>query len=251
MTNERVLALDVGTVRIGMALSDPTGKIAQPLETYTRVSRNRDIAYIGDVVRNTGAALVVSGLPKLLDGTEGEQAQKTRAFVERGARIWGVPVEYWDERLSTAAARSVLLLGGVSRERRKDSIDKLAATVILQNFLDARANAAQKGEAKKQYLWDKKGSKIMEDMDREIVELVDDEGNEVNLELLLTFEHKDNVYIAFCDADEPEDSEETEVRIMRVESGETEDDDEYVDIEDEAELDEVFQVFLDIVEQEG
>ena len=145
----------------------------------------------------------------------------------------------------------MLLLGGVSRERRKDSIDKLAATVILQNFLDARANAAQKGEAKKQYLWNKKGSKIMEDMDREIVELVDDEGNEVNLELLLTFEHKDNVYIAFCDADEPEDSEETEVRIMRVESGETEDDDEYVDIEDEAELDEVFQVFLDIVEQEG
>ena len=62
MTNERVLALDVGTVRIGMALSDPTGKIAQPLETYTRVSRNRDIAYIGDVIRNTGAALLLKAV---------------------------------------------------------------------------------------------------------------------------------------------------------------------------------------------
>ena len=86
--------------------------------------------------------------------------------------------------------------------------------------------------------------------EREIIELIDDEGNEVALELLLTFEHKDNVYIAFCDADTPED-EEIEVRIMRVEAGEGEDDDEYVDIEDEKELDEVFQVFLDIVEQEG
>lgn len=91
----------------------------------------------------------------------------------------------------------------------------------------------------------------MEDMGREIIELIDDEGNEISLELLLTFEHKDRVYIAFCDADEPEDAEETEVRIMRVESGETQEDDEYVDIEDEDELDEVFQVFLDIVEQEG
>ena len=86
--------------------------------------------------------------------------------------------------------------------------------------------------------------------DREIIELVDEDGNEVNLELLLTFEHKDQVYIAFTDADLPEDSEETEVRIMRVELGEGEDDAEYVDIEDETELDEVFQVFLDIVEQE-
>ena len=143
------------------------------------------------------------------------------------------------------------------REKGYDPISQIVGYLIsgdptfITSYSDARANAAQKGEAKKQYLWNKKGSKIMEDMDREIVELVDDDGNEVNLELLLTFEHKDNVYIAFCDADEPEDSEETEVRIMRVESGETEDDDEYVDIEDEAELDEVFQVFLDIVEQEG
>lgn len=86
--------------------------------------------------------------------------------------------------------------------------------------------------------------------EREIIELIDDEGNEIELELLLTFEHKDNVYIAFCDAATPED-EDVEVRIMRVESGEEQDDDEYVDIEDEKELDEVFQVFLDIVEQEG
>ena len=91
----------------------------------------------------------------------------------------------------------------------------------------------------------------MQDLDPEIVELIDEDGNEVALELLLTFEHKDQVYIAFCDADAPQDDEETEVRIMRVEQGQTPEEDEYIDIEDEAELDEVFQVFLDIVEQEG
>ena len=138
---DRILALDVGTVRIGVALSDPTGKIAQPLQTYTRKSRNADIDYIGELIRQHDVKLVVSGLPKLLDGTEGEQAQKTRSFISRGQRVWGVEVTFWDERLSTAAARGVLIDAGVSRERRKDSIDMLAATVILQNFLDARNNA--------------------------------------------------------------------------------------------------------------
>ena len=138
---DRILALDVGTVRIGVALSDPTGKIAQPLQTYTRKSRNADIEYIGQLIRDHDVKLVVSGLPKLLDGTEGEQAQKTRAFIARGQRVWGVEVAFWDERLSTAAARGVLIDAGVSRERRKDSIDMLAATVILQNYLDARQNA--------------------------------------------------------------------------------------------------------------
>lgn len=141
MMADRILALDVGTVRIGVALSDPTGKIAQPLQTYTRKSRNADIEYIGQLIRDHDVKLVVSGLPKLLDGTEGEQAQKTRAFIARGQRVWGVEVAFWDERLSTAAARGVLIDAGVSRERRKDSIDMLAATVILQNYLDARQNA--------------------------------------------------------------------------------------------------------------
>jgi putative Holliday junction resolvase len=141
MMADRILALDVGTVRIGVALSDPTGKIAQPLQTYTRKSRNADIDYIGELIRQHDVKLVVSGLPKLLDGTEGEQAQKTRSFISRGQRVWGVEVTFWDERLSTAAARGVLIDAGVSRERRKDSIDMLAATVILQNFLDARNNA--------------------------------------------------------------------------------------------------------------
>ena len=141
MMADRILALDVGTVRIGVALSDPAGKIAQPLQTYTRKSRNADIEYIGQLIRDHDVKLVVSGLPKLLDGTEGEQAQKTRAFITRGQRAWGVEVTFWDERLSTAAARGVLIDAGVSRERRKDSIDMLAATVILQNFLDARNNA--------------------------------------------------------------------------------------------------------------
>jgi putative Holliday junction resolvase len=143
MTTERILALDVGDVRIGMALSDPTGTIAQPLETYTRVSRNADLAYIGNVIREKGVQLVVSGLPRLLDGTEGEQAAKTRAFIARGQRAWGVEVVFWDERLSTSAARGVLLDAGVSRKDTKAHIDKLAATVILQNYLDARANGAQ------------------------------------------------------------------------------------------------------------
>lgn len=147
MTSERILALDVGTVRIGVAVSDPTGKIAQPLETYTRVSRNADIAYIGELLRKTGATLLVSGLPRLLDGSEGEQAQKTRAFIARGERVWNVPIAFWDERLSTAAARGVLLEGGVGRAKRKESIDKLAATVILQNFLDARENASLRENA--------------------------------------------------------------------------------------------------------
>ncbi|MBR3195617.1 MAG: Holliday junction resolvase RuvX [Clostridia bacterium] len=135
---KRVLALDVGTVRIGIAVSDPTGLIAQPVENYTRVSRKADIEHIRELAQQYDAGMILSGLPRLLDGSEGEQAAKTRAFTERVARACELDAVYWDERMTSIVAESVLIDAGLSRAKRKSAIDKLAATVILQSWLDAQ-----------------------------------------------------------------------------------------------------------------
>lgn len=144
--SERVLALDVGTVRIGIAVSDPTGTIAQPVENYTRVSRKTDIEHIQAVAEEYHVTRIVSGLPKLLDGSEGEQAAKTRSFVERVSRATQLPAVYWDERLTSIVAEQVLVEAGVSRAKRKKHVDKLAATVILQSWLDAQHEKKEEGD---------------------------------------------------------------------------------------------------------
>ncbi len=133
------MALDVGDVRIGIAVSDLMGIIANPLETYTRRGdAERDAQYIADLAKAHQVELFVSGLPLGLNGQENEQTTKTRAFIEQLQRQTDVPVKFMDERFTTLSAERVLIEGNVRRENRKKVIDKVAATIILQNYLDSK-----------------------------------------------------------------------------------------------------------------
>jgi putative Holliday junction resolvase len=135
----RLLALDWGDVRIGLAVSDETQLLASPLATVTRRPGKRYpmpalLGHVGDA----GAVGLLVGLPLTLEGKEEESAREARAMGELVAGRTGLPVEYWDERMTTARAlRSIREQGGSTRGRRED-VDALAASVLLQGFLDAR-----------------------------------------------------------------------------------------------------------------
>ncbi len=133
---KRIIALDIGEKRIGVALSDPLGITAQPLETYRRKTRRADIEYLGGLCQSKGAELIVCGLPLNMDGSEGFQAEYTRAFAQELEASCGLKVEFVDERLTTALARRALIEGGVRRQERKNSVDQLAAAHILSTYLD-------------------------------------------------------------------------------------------------------------------
>ena len=135
----RVLALDWGTRRLGVALSDPTRLIAQPLTTLSRRAGHRPpVREILDLITRHEVSLVVVGLPLTLEGEEGEAAAAARALGEAVARRSGVSVTWWDERLSTAAALRSARAAGVRDRDSRGRIDQMAAVVILQHFLDAQ-----------------------------------------------------------------------------------------------------------------
>lgn len=135
----RVMALDVGNVRIGIAVSDLMGIIANPLETYTRKGNlTVDAQYIANLAKQREVSLFVSGLPLSLSGGENEQTLKTREFIEELKKHTDIPVKFLDERFTTLSAERVLIQGNVRRENRKKVIDKVAATIILQNYLDSK-----------------------------------------------------------------------------------------------------------------
>ncbi|MBQ8433761.1 MAG: Holliday junction resolvase RuvX [Clostridia bacterium] len=135
----RVMALDVGNVRIGIAVSDLMGIIANPLETYTRKGNlTVDAQYIANLAKQREVSLFVSGLPLSLSGGENEQTLKTREFIEELQKHTDIPVKFLDERFTTLSAERVLIQGNVRRENRKKVIDKVAATIILQNDLDSK-----------------------------------------------------------------------------------------------------------------
>ena len=135
----RVMALDVGDVRIGIAVSDLMGIIANPLETYTRKGNlDLDAKYVADLAKSKEVSLFISGLPLGLKGQENEQTAKTREFIDKLKEMCDIPVEYLDERFTTLSAERVLIEGNVRRENRKKVIDKVAATIILQNYLDRK-----------------------------------------------------------------------------------------------------------------
>lgn len=133
----RIMALDVGDVRIGIAVSDLMGIIANPLETYIRKDNvEQDARYIANLAAIHEVTQFVSGLPLSLNGEENEQTLKTRGFIEVLCSVASIPVDFFDERFTTLSAERVLIDGNVRRENRKKVIDKVAATIILQNYLD-------------------------------------------------------------------------------------------------------------------
>lgn len=131
------IGLDVGDVRIGIAVSDMLGMIANARESYTRKGLEKDLRYFTDLAKAENADAFVLGLPKNMDGTEGERVEVTRGFGDKLHEFSGLPVVYMDERLSTVAAERMLIQADVRREKRKKVIDKVAACIILQNYLDS------------------------------------------------------------------------------------------------------------------
>lgn len=139
----RIMALDVGDKRIGVAISDPQGLIAQSLMVIERRGMTHDLGTLGNLIRAHQVEKIVVGLPRRLDGTLGTQAAKAQAFGEEVQKQLEIPVVFWDERLTTAQAERLLIEAGVKREARKKRIDAVAATLLLQSYLDF-----QRGQAK-------------------------------------------------------------------------------------------------------
>ncbi len=138
---KRKVALDIGDVRIGVAVSDMLGITANPRETYVRKGKTfeEDIFYFVNYAKLEDADAFVIGLPMNMDGTEGPRAEVTREFGEALKQASGLDIIYVDERLTTVSAERMLINADVRREKRKTVIDKVAATIILQSYLDGIA----------------------------------------------------------------------------------------------------------------
>lgn len=141
----RLLGLDVGHRRIGVALSDPSGLLATPLAVLEVRSAAAALEQVVRWMQQYGVVHVIVGLPLLLDGGEGEEAARARTWAERLREQVSVPVDLWDERLTTVSAERALLESGMSREKRQKRRDAVAAALLLQNYLDAQREARPPG----------------------------------------------------------------------------------------------------------
>ena len=133
----RILAIDYGTKRIGIALSDELKLIAQPLEYIPAEPVAAFLGRLGELIEQKEVELILVGMPRNMDGTYGPAALKTREFVETLKSAVSVPIKTWDERLTSAQANRLLIAGGVRRDKRKEKVDKMAAAILLQSYLDS------------------------------------------------------------------------------------------------------------------
>lgn len=133
----RIMALDYGAVRIGIALSDLTQFIANGYENYQRTSLKNDLNHLKQIINDNKVGKIVVGLPLNMDGSESGQTLKTKEFIEvLKNEIPNIPIEVLDERLTSMVAEKLLISADVSRAKRKQVIDKMSATIILQDYLD-------------------------------------------------------------------------------------------------------------------
>lgn len=136
---ERIIGLDFGSKTTGVAVSDPFGWTAQGVEIIRRKEENKlrkTLARIEELVKEYGASRIVLGLPKNMNNSLGDRAEKSLAFKEMLERRTGLPVVMWDERLTTVAADRTMMEAGIRREHRREYVDEIAAVFILQNYLD-------------------------------------------------------------------------------------------------------------------
>ena len=234
---ELIAAFDIGDKRIGVAFSDPFGEYAIPSDTYFRTGNlKEDVKAVAALAQNRGASRIVCGLPLNADGTQSEQTQKTRRFIQALQQETALPVEIEDERYTTKEARADLRQIGVSakKDKRKKAVDSIAAAYILESYLKKAKRRTNMKEEREQY-----------DEENNIVELIDEEGNSLHYEHLLTFEYKGEWYCAFTPVEEAEESEDgeegEEVVIYHLVGGEN--DETLEPIEDDETLDEVFAEF--------
>ena len=252
----RVLALDVGERRIGVAVSDPLGITAQGVETIVSQGWTHDVQRIGELLARYETDRLLVGLPRSLSGDIGPQAQRILAFADQlTARGW--QVRFQDERLTTSLAQRTLIQGNVRRDMRRQVVDKLAATYILQSFLDAGGwNDEKKSGAARvtdTAVW--KGMKKMDtgennsmEMDN-IIELVDENDNPIRFEHIMTVQYGGEDYILLAPVDPTEDMEDDEVLVLRIANDEN-GEEIYVSVEDDDLVQKVFEKYLEIVESD-
>ena len=259
---KRILALDVGEKRIGVAVSDPLGWTAQGVETIFTRGAQRDVERIAELLAQYDTDRLVVGLPRSLSGETGPQAQRILAFAqlltERG---W--QVRYQDERLTTAQAHRTLIEGDVKRAQRKMVVDKLAATYILQSFLDAGGWIEESIQPSRRNITDvpvwhlskqdahnQKGGLLMENNNMEmdnIIELVDENDNPISFEHIMTLQFKGEDYVLLAPVEPTEDMEEDEVLVLRIDNDD-EGNEVYVSVDDDDLVQQVFEKYLEIVE---
>jgi putative Holliday junction resolvase len=139
----RVAGIDYGTVRIGIAISDPARTLASPYENYTRRDRAQETAFFRRLAAEERVALFVVGLPVHLDGNESQKSIEARQFGQWLAETTGVAVEFFDERFTSAEAESFLLEAGLTKKRRKSRLDKLAAQIMLSAYLESSVKGSK------------------------------------------------------------------------------------------------------------
>ena len=248
---QRILALDVGEKRIGVAVSDPMGWTAQGVETIFTRGTEKDIERIAELLKEYDTDRVVVGLPRSLSGATGPQAERIMSFVshltERG---W--QVRYQDERLTTAQAHRTLIEGDVKRAQRKQVVDKLAATYILQSFLDAGGWKEEKPliNITEVQIW--KGGSPIENNNMEmdnIIELFDENDNPVRFEHIMTLQDTNEDYVLLAPVDPTEDMDEDEVLVLQIDNDEN-GEEIYVSVDDDELVQQVFEKYLEIVESE-
>ncbi|WP_031498391.1 Holliday junction resolvase RuvX [Bryobacter aggregatus] len=131
----RILGLDFGKRRIGLAISDALGYTAQPLGTYSRVRVREDIGYLAQLAEERGVTLFVFGDPKYMSGDQSRQSATMKEFAERLGQATKIPIVFWDERLTSSQAHRLLDEDGLSREQRKGKVDQIAAALILEGYM--------------------------------------------------------------------------------------------------------------------
>ena len=233
--NERIICLDIGDARIGVAVSDMTRLIATPIDTIYRVGWGPDTKKVVAICEQYETTQVLAGWPLNMDGSAGFQSEKVKNFCLQLEKA-GLTVYYQDERLTTVTATNALIEGNMHRAERKHNVDKVAAAVILQQWLDTQRNLQQNQTQQEETK-----------MDENIIELIDDEsGESVQFLHLATLMHEGKEYIAVTDA--AEDDEECGVFFMEIisENGE----DSYSPVEDEQLQDALFQQFVALMDEE-
>ena len=243
---KRIIAFDIGDKRIGVAASDPFNTFALPGQTYWRTKdAAADARALARIAEEKGAGLIVCGLPLNADGTESAQTEKTRRFAALLAGNTPLPVVFEDERCSTAEAEGVLIAGGVRREKRKESIDSIAASYILEGYLNKIKKERTMSEEEKLHEADCDCG--CEEEEANLVELIDEEGKVHKCYHIGTIEYKDGWYAFFQSAEEGEEDTD-EVTILQIVGDEG--NEEVVPVEDEKLLDEVFDEFCRVMEED-
>ena len=230
--NERIIALDVGDRRIGIAVSDPLGFTAQPVETYTRVGYGPDTRRIAQLASQYETNRILCGLPLNMDGTQGFQTQKVREFAAKLEET-GLTVEFYDERMTTVLAEGALLEADMRRENRKKKVDMVAAVMILQSYLDAQAAksaaAAQEDEE--------------EPEDDSILEMEDEDGQVIRFRLSATIAYAGETYVLLSCEEAAGGFEQGESLIM-LSTTDSEGESCYQSLEDEALIEAVYEAYL-------